>query len=246
MSQALPHYRDRGERLADLIVHLAGLALALVGGGMLLGLAIGFGHVGRLTAATIYAVGLLTMLALSTAYNFAAARYQPLLRRFDHAGIFLMIAGSYTPFTTQHLSGTWSWGMTAAVWSIAGLGIAAKLLLPGLGRAFWIAVYVVLGWLMVIALEPLRQSLGLAPLILLAVGGRSTHSESPSTAARRCVSAGPSGTDTSWPRPPFTGSPCCLPSSPPRRPDPVCGTAQPCCARKAKRVSSRALDFTGH
>jgi hemolysin III len=61
--------------------------------------------------------------------------------------------------------------MTAAVWSIAGLGIAAKLLLPGLGRAFWIAVYVVLGWLMVIALEPLRQSLGLAPLILLAVGG---------------------------------------------------------------------------
>ena len=171
MSQALPHYRDRGERLADLIVHLAGLALALVGGGMLLGLAIGFGHVGRLTAATIYAVGLLTMLALSTAYNFAAARYLALLWRVDHAGIFLMIAGSYTPFTTQHLSGTWSWGMTAAVWSIAGLGIAAKLLLPGLGRAFWIAVYVVLGWLMVIALEPLRQSLGLAPLILLAVGG---------------------------------------------------------------------------
>ncbi len=171
MNEALAHYRDRGERLADLVVHLAGLALALVGGGMLLGLAIGFGHVERLTAATIYAVGLLTMLALSTAYNFAAASYQPLLRRFDHAGIFLMIAGSYTPFTTQHLTGAWSWGMTAAVWAIAGLGIAAKLLLPGLGRAFWIVVYLVLGWLMVVALEPLRQSLGLAPLILLGVGG---------------------------------------------------------------------------
>ena len=89
------HYRDGKERLADLIVHLTGLALALVGGGMLLGLAIGFGHVGRLTAAAIYAVGLLTMLGLSTAYNFAAPRFQPLLRRFDHAGIFLMIAGCW-------------------------------------------------------------------------------------------------------------------------------------------------------
>ena len=171
MSEALPHYRDPGERLADLIVHLTGLGLALVGGGMLLGLAIGFGHVERLTAASIYAVGLLTMLALSTAYNFAPASYQPLLRRFDHAGIFLMIAGSYTPFTTQYLEGAWSWGMTAAVWSIAGVGVLAKLFLPGLGRLFWIAVYLILGWLMVVALEPLRQNLGLAPLILLGVGG---------------------------------------------------------------------------
>jgi hemolysin III len=134
------HYRDGKERLADLIVHLTGLALALVGGGMLLGLAIGFGHVGRLTAAAIYAVGLLTMLALSTAYNFAAPRFQPLLRRFDHAGIFLF-------------------------------GVMAKLLLPGLGKGFWIVVYLALGWLMVIAVQPIMQSLGLAPLILMAVGG---------------------------------------------------------------------------
>ena len=139
------HYGDGAEKLADLIVHLTGLALALVGGGMLLGLAIGFGDLGGLSAAAVYAVGLLTMLALSTAYNFAAARFQPLLRRFDHAGIFLMIAGSYTPFTTQHLTGTWAWGMTAAVWSIAILGATAKLLLPGLGRVFWIFVYLALG-----------------------------------------------------------------------------------------------------
>ena len=176
MTDTLPpeppsHYRDGKERLADLIVHLTGLALALVGGGMLLGLAIGFGHVGRLTAAAIYAVGLLTMLALSTAYNFAAPRFQPLLRRFDHAGIFVMIAGSYTPFTTQHLTGAWAWGMTAAVWGIALFGVMAKLLLPGLGKGFWIIVYLALGWLMVIAVQPIMQSLGLAPLILMAVGG---------------------------------------------------------------------------
>jgi len=168
----LPHYSDRAEKLADLVVHLTGLALALVGGGMLLGLAIGFGHTSRLTAATIYAVGLLTMLGLSTAYNFSASRYQPLLRRFDHAGIFFMIAASYTPFTTGVLTGQWAWGMTIAVWSIAALGILAKLLLPGIAKFFWVLVYLALGWLMVIAIQPLMQGLGgLAPLILLAVGG---------------------------------------------------------------------------
>lgn len=165
------HYRNGRERLADLIVHLTGLGLALFGGGMLLGLAIGFGHVGRLTAAAIYAGGLLAMLSLSTAYNFAPAKYQPLLRRFDHAGIFVMIAGSYTPFTTQHLTGAWAWGMTSAVWGIAVLAALAKLLLPGLGKGFWIAIYLVLGWLMVIAVQPIWQALGLAPLILMGVGG---------------------------------------------------------------------------
>jgi hemolysin III len=167
----LPHYRDRAERMADFVVHLTGLGLALFGAGMLFGLAIGYGHLGRLYAVAIYTVGLLTMLALSTAYNFAAPRFQPLLRRFDHAGIFLMIAASYTPFTTQALTGAWAWGMTIAVWSIATFGILAKLLLPGLGRFFWVLVYLALGWLMVIAIKPLFDGLGLAPLILLAVGG---------------------------------------------------------------------------
>lgn len=167
----LPHYSDRAEKLADLVVHLTGLALALVGGGMLLGLAIGFGHIGRLAAAGIYAGGLLTMLALSTAYNFSASRYQPLLRRFDHAGIFLMIAASYTPFTTGVLTGPWAWGMTTAVWTIATLGILAKLFLPGIGKVFWVVVYLALGWLMVFAIKPLAEGVGLAGMILLAVGG---------------------------------------------------------------------------
>jgi hemolysin III len=168
---ASDHYLSWGARRSDLIVHLTGLALALIGGGMLLGLSIGAGNWRGLTAAAIYALGLVTMLALSTAYNFSSVRFQPLLRRFDHAGIFVMIAASYTPFTTQHLHGAWAWGMTSAVWGIAGLGAAAKLLLPGLGRGFWVAVYLLLGWLVLVAVKPLLDSVGLAPLILLAVGG---------------------------------------------------------------------------
>ncbi|MFN3511851.1 MAG: PAQR family membrane homeostasis protein TrhA [Phenylobacterium sp.] len=170
-AQGLPHYGRPAERRADLVVHLSGLALSLLGAGMLAGIAIGTSQAGRLWAVGVYALGLLAMLALSTAYNFSTSRHQPLLRRLDHAGIFLMIAGSYTPFTTHHLTGAWAWAMTGGVWTIASLGAAAKLLLPGLGKGFWLAVYLIFGWLMLIAVKPLLSSVGLAPLVLLAVGG---------------------------------------------------------------------------
>jgi hemolysin III len=119
----------------------------------------------------IYAAGLLAMLAFSTAYNFAPARRRPLLRRLDHAGIFLMIAGSYTPFTTQSLTGGWAIGMTAAVWSIAAFGALGKLFLPGLGRRFWVAVYLALGWLVVVALKPMIDAIAWYALLLLVAGG---------------------------------------------------------------------------
>ena len=169
--EAEPHYQTPRAKRADLIVHLAGLGLALLGAGVLIGLSIGPGGAGRLLAVIIYALGLLAMLGLSTAYNFASKPYQPVLRRLDHAGIFLMIAGSYTPFTTQHLTGVWAWGMTTAVWTIALLGAAAKLGLPGLSKGFWVFVYLAMGWLIVVALKPMFPSIGLAPVILLAVGG---------------------------------------------------------------------------
>ncbi|HPA39701.1 MAG TPA: hemolysin III family protein, partial [Phenylobacterium sp.] len=111
------------------------------------------------------------MLALSTAYNFAKAAHRPLLRRFDHAGIFLMIAGSYTPFTTQNLHGAWAIGMTTAVWSVALVGVAGKLFLPGLGRRFWVAIYLALGWLVLVAIKPMIEGLSWPALTLLALGG---------------------------------------------------------------------------
>ena len=82
-----------------------------------------------------------------------------------------MIAGSYTPFTTQHRTGAWAWGMTSAGWGTAVVAALAKLFLPGLGKGFWIGIYLALGWVMVIAIQPFMRSLGPAPLILLAIGG---------------------------------------------------------------------------
>src|SRR5205814_6351705 len=129
--------------------------LALVGAGVLLGLAIEYGSPGRVASVTIYAAAVLVMLGLSTAYNFSKAPWRPLLRRFDHAGIFLMIAGSYTPFTTQVLTGAWAVWMTALVWTVAIAGALGKILAPGLDKRFWVAVYLALGWVIVLALKPL-------------------------------------------------------------------------------------------
>ena len=145
MTDAAAHYPSLGARYADLVVHIVGLALALFGGGLALGLAVSQGLLGQVAAVTVYAVGFIAMLAFSMAYNFAKPSWQPFLRRLDHAGIFLMIAASYTPFTTQALEGGWAWGMSIAVWSLAGLGMLGKLLLPGLGKVFWIPLYLVLG-----------------------------------------------------------------------------------------------------
>ena len=167
------HYPTRAERLADLVVHIVGLALALFGGGMALGLAVSHGLLGRVAAISVYALGFIAMLAFSAAYNFAKPSWQPFLRRLDHSGIFLMIAASYTPFTTQLLHGAWSWAMSVAVWTLAGLGIVGSLFFPGLAKArwLWVTLYLALGWVVVIAIKPMIHDVPLAALILLAAGG---------------------------------------------------------------------------
>lgn len=166
-----PHYPTPAAKIADLIVHVVGLTLALVGGIVLLVLAVNAHSISKTVGVSIYAAGLLAMLGFSTAYNFAKPAYQPLLRRLDHAGIFLMIAGSYTPFTTTNLTGAWAWGMTAAVWSVAAFGVLGKLCLPSVGRRFWVAVYLVLGWLVLIALKPMLATTAGVAMALLALGG---------------------------------------------------------------------------
>jgi hemolysin III len=165
------HYPSLGARRADFVVHIVGLCLALFGGGMALGLAVSHGLLGQVAAITVYALGFIAMLAFSLAYNFAKPSWQPFLRRLDHAGIFLMIAASYTPFTTQALTGGWAYGMSIAVWTLAGTGMLAKMLLPGLAKGFWVVLYLVLGWLVVIAIKPMIREVPMPALILLAAGG---------------------------------------------------------------------------
>lgn len=171
MDQEATHYPSAGAKCADLVVHIVGLAFALFGGGILLGLAVGKGGAGLTASVAIYAVGMAVMLGCSLAYNFGKAPWRPLLRRFDHAGIFLMIAGSYTPFTTQSLTGGWALWMTTAVWTLALLGVAGKLFLPGLGKGFWVALYLGLGWAVLAAIKPMIDGVSWVALMLLGIGG---------------------------------------------------------------------------
>ncbi|HEY8573142.1 PAQR family membrane homeostasis protein TrhA [Phenylobacterium sp.] len=164
------HYPTPAAKCADLVVHVVGLTLALVGGIVLLILAVAAGRISLVVGSAIYAAGLLAMLAFSTAYNFGHHKYRPVLRRLDHAGIFLMIAGSYTPFTL-HLPGAWAWGMTGAVWSIAAFGALGKLFLKGVDRKVWVGVYLALGWMVVVALGPMIDNLAWYALALLLTGG---------------------------------------------------------------------------
>jgi hemolysin III len=166
------HYRTPAEKTADLIVHVVGLTLAAVGGIVLAVLAAIYAGVGAVMATATYALCLIAMLAVSTVYNQTrpcAAR--PILRRMDEAAIFLMIAGSYTPFTTQRFEGAWAIGFTLLVWSVALAGVAVKLVAPRISDAFWSAVYIGFGWLAVLALKPMIDTVHPIALGLLVLGG---------------------------------------------------------------------------
>jgi hemolysin III len=165
------HYPTPAAKCADLVVHVVGLTLAAIGGVVLLALAVRDHSISKIVGVSIYAAGLLAMLAFSTAYNFATPRLRPALRRLDHAGIFLMIASSYTPFTALNLKGAWAWGMTGAVWALAALGALGKLLLPSMDRRVSVGIYLAMGWLVVVALKPMSDSTTWVALLLLAVGG---------------------------------------------------------------------------
>ena len=171
--ESVEHYPNRAEKLADGLVHGLGLSAAVAGGIVLIGLSILTGGGAGLAVATgLYALCLVTMLACSTAYNLTKpTRAQPFLRRLDEAAIFLMIAGSYTPFTTQRMDGAWAISMTALVWGLALAGVAGKLFSSRLPDWVWTVGYVAFGWVALIALRPLIQGVPVAALVLLIAGG---------------------------------------------------------------------------
>ena len=168
----MDHYADPVERAADKWVHLVGLGLAVIGGVFLFTSSFVVGGMSRATAIALYAVCLISMLAASTAYNLShPCKHRPLLRRLDEAAIFLMIAGSYTPFTVLKFDGWVSVAATTAVWSLALAGVAMKLFLPILSDRFWTAVYAGFGWLALLMIKPLIDGVGATGLFWLAAGG---------------------------------------------------------------------------
>jgi hemolysin III len=166
------HYPTRAERRADVWVHGVGLPAAAASALVLAALSARNQSLSQLIAVLIYGAGLFLMLLSSTLYNLersAARRRQ--LRRLDHAAIFLLIACTYTPFTTQRFPDDWAIGMTVAVWSIAALGMVVKLIVHDPPKYLSLAAYLGCGWLALIAIKPFMTHVAGSALLLLLIGG---------------------------------------------------------------------------
>jgi hemolysin III len=173
-SAANPPFREpsRRELAADAAVHILGLMSGIAGGTALVTLIANQGSTLELAATLIYVGGLIAMLVCSAAYNLARAHpRRDLLQRFDHAAIFAMIAGSYTPFTVLALDGGWSVVLTTLIWSLAVAGIVMKLWQPRRFRRISLLSYLALGWVGLSACYPLYIALGPTTFILIGIGG---------------------------------------------------------------------------
>jgi hemolysin III len=138
---------SRAELIADGVVHATGIVLTLAGGAALLAASAIRTAPGEYAAAVFYVASLLTVMSISCAYNLwpmSPAKW--LLRRFDHAAIYLLIAGTYTPFLAQLHDAATARVMTAVVWSAAAAGIAVKLFLPGRLDRLAVVFYLAIGW----------------------------------------------------------------------------------------------------
>ena len=167
---SFPSY-TRLERIADACIHAAGIGFSIVATVFLLAVAAWELPAADIAGLIVYCIGLIGMFAASAAYNLAAhGRLKEVLRRLDHSAIFVMIAGSYTPFAIV-MGGRTGAVMLAAVWAIAALGVTMKLRFPNRYDKLSITLYLAQGWLVVFALERLAEALPGHALWPLVIGG---------------------------------------------------------------------------
>ena len=162
---------DRAEIVLDGIVHAVGIMLGLTGAVALVVIAARSWPV-TIAPAIIYVVALVAMLGISAAYNmWPVSPTKWLLRRFDHSAIYLLIAGTYTPFLSLMKNGLASAGLTIGIWSSALVGMSLKLALPGRFDRLSVALYLLLGWIGIFAYDHVAAVVPAISLWLLAIGG---------------------------------------------------------------------------
>lgn len=162
----------RGE-LFNSISHLVGSVLAVIGTTVLITVAAlnGPGGALRMTALGVYG-GMLVLLYLSsTLYHSLRGPSKKVFHVFDHCAIYLLIAGTYTPFTLITLGGAWGWSLFAVIWALAVAGVAKDVFLHNRMRVISVVLYVVMGWLVVIAFAPLQRALHPDGIRWLIAGG---------------------------------------------------------------------------
>jgi hemolysin III len=161
-----------GEELANSLTHGLGVVLALILGPALVVVSVASGDWWRIVSSAIYATTLLLLFTSSTLYHaIRASKAKEVFRRLDHAAIYLLIAGTYTPFTLITLRGPWGWTLFAIVWGLAIAGVALKGTFGARLPMLSTAVYLGMGWLAIVALRPLLLNVGPRGIAWLVAGG---------------------------------------------------------------------------
>lgn len=170
MSKA--HDENLIEELANSITHGIGLALSVVGLVILIVLSILRGNAWHIAGCTTFGVTLVLLYTASTLYHtFHTRRLKRILKILDHAAIYLLIAGTYTPFTIVNMRGFWGWTLFALVWGLSVFGILWKLFHVERFQIVSTIVYIAMGWLAVIAVKPLLEAVPMWGIVWLVAGG---------------------------------------------------------------------------
>jgi hemolysin III len=159
-----------GERFNS-ISHLLGAALALAGSVLLIVLASRLGDPWKIVSFSVYGAMLVLLYVFSTLYHSVRGNAKNVLRKFDHCSIYLLIAGTYTPFALVSLRGGWGWWLFGVIWGLALLGIVQEIWLAKGARVLSLVIYVLMGWLAMVVVLPLWRALTPAGFAWLVAGG---------------------------------------------------------------------------
>ena len=159
-----------GERF-NAWTHLLGALLALGGAVWLIVRASMASDAMGITSVAIYGGALVLLYAISTSYHSVRGRAKRVLRKLDHLSIYLMIAGSYTPFCLISLRGAWGWSLFGVVWGLALVGMLQEIKPRSEARVMSVVIYALMGWIVLVAVRPLWEALGTTGFVLLTSGG---------------------------------------------------------------------------
>ena len=166
-----PRY-SLGEEIANSVTHGVGVVLAIGGLGVLTAFASVYGNAWHIVGCSVFGTTLILLYAASAFYHgIQLPRAKTVLRSLDHAAIFLLIAGTYTPFTLVNLRGPWGWSLFGVIWGLAVLGIVFEVTVLRRWKAVSLALYVAMGWAVVVAVKPVLAAIAPGGLLLLLLGG---------------------------------------------------------------------------
>jgi len=161
-----------GEEIAHSITHGIGAGLSIAGLTLLVALAVLYGNVYQIVSFSVYGSTLILLYLASTLYHgFQNPRLKRVFKVFDHASIYLLIAGTYTPFLLVGLRGRWGWTFLIIIWGLAILGVSFKALFIDRFHKLSVLAYILMGWLSVVMIKELLINISLGGLIWLGVGG---------------------------------------------------------------------------